>query len=845
MYIFRLLAVFSLICAAAYGDNLLHPGDPVLDRPTLTALGVQLPVSGDDNFNASVSMDYRIAGTQAWQPALPLFRVHPETVAGYTVAPQFGGSVFDLRPATTYEIRLHAVDPDGLDQTWTLTQTTRDVPKDPANPRQRRVTDAASLASAVGAAAPGDIITLANGFYQGAFRVVAEGTPANPIVIRGESQDGVVVDAGNCPDCNVFEVYGAGYVHLERMTIQNGVRGIRFQSTGATGNVVRQVHIRNTTLGIGGREGQFDFYIADNILEGRLLWPQNDLDDNAAHANDDGIAVWGSGHVVAHNRIGGYGDAMKTQQDGARANDFYGNQILYSYDNGIELDGSEGNTRALRNLFLNCFATLSVQPIHGGPSYLLRNIVVNVVDEQLKFHALAVTPPQEPSGVLVYNNTFLTPGGRELNVQTPATSHYFEIENNLFISAPGGGPFVVDWTGPIDHGVFDYNGYYPDGVFRFNDPLRGGLFSSRNFATLKSAGMEPHGMLVTASPFASGLVPPASYTELVASADVTLAAGSVALDAGRLLPNVNDTYRGAGPDLGALELGCPLPSYGPRPAGVDETNEVLGCGIVPPPPPTVYTSVSVAPGLATAEPSQTLQFVATTTPAGGKVTWSLTPARGSISASGVYTAPSDALLGETITVRAVVTSNPAIGGSALVTLDAPVSVSLTPARIVLAASATQQFSAAVSGAVDKSVRWSLSPALGSISPSGLYTPPASTNGEMVMVTATSVADPTQSATATLVLPVPAPPPPTGPVTVTISPGYTTLQAGATLQLKATVTNAQDGHVTWRVSPGGGTITPDGFYQAPASVRRATTVTISAQSVANPRAVGVAILVILR
>ena len=36
-------------------------------------------------------------------------------------------------------------------------------------------------------------------------------------------------------------------------------------------------------------------------------------------------------------------------------------------------------------------------------------------------------------------------------------------------------------------------------------------------------------------------------------------------------------YRGAAPDLGALERGCPLPIYGVRPEGIDETNEPIGC----------------------------------------------------------------------------------------------------------------------------------------------------------------------------------------------------------------------------------------------------------------------------
>ncbi|MES1260249.1 MAG: hypothetical protein ABUS49_00840 [Acidobacteriota bacterium] len=838
MYFIRLLVLSGLACASLYGDNLLHPGNPVFDRPTLTALGIQLPVSGDDNFNASVSVQFRVSGTQTWRDALPLFRVHPETVAGYTVAPQFGGSIFDLKPATKYDVRLHAVDPDGLDQTWVLTGTTRAVPGDPVYPNIRYVNDEASLTNALATAAPGDVITLANGIYHGTFRLVADGTPDNPIVIRGVSDDGVIVDGGNCVGCNILEVYGAGYVHVERMTMRNADRAIRFQTGGAIGNVVRRVHIVNTTLGIGGRAGQLDSYIADNTLEGRLVWPQVYFDDGGLHADDDGIAVWGSGHVVAHNRISGYGDAMKTSQDGARANDFYGNDVLYTYDNGVELDGSEGNTRALRNRFMNTFATLSVQPVHGGPSYILRNVVVNVMNEQLKFHALAYYPPEEPSGVLVYHNTFVSPPSTELNLQTTATSHYFEIENNLFIAPPYSGPDAVDWTGGIDQGVFDYNGYYPDGIFRFNNPLLGGYFRQANLASLQGVGMEPHGLIAGGPLFASGLTAPNTYLGLMAPADASLAAGSVALDAGRVLPNINDNYQGAGPDLGALERGCPAPVYGPRPAGQDETNEVTGCAVAP----QVTTSVSVSPGSAVLAASQSQQFTGTTTPGGGAVSWQITPSRGSISAGGVYTAPADALLGEQVTVQAVSNSNAAISGSAVVRLTAPVTVTLTPAVATMDASRMQQFTASVAGAVDKTLTWSLDPAVGSISASGLYTGPAASNGGIVVVTATSKADPTRSASAAIILP--APPPPSGPVTVTISPATPSVHAGGTLQFNAAVANTTNTRVTWRVSPDTGSISATGLYRAPASVYRATTVTISAQSSANPWIVGIASVVVL-
>jgi len=47
---------------------------------------------------------------------------------------------------------------------------------------------------------------------------------------------------------------------------------------------------------------------------------------------------------------------------------------------------------------------------------------------------------------------------------------------------------------------------------------------------------------------------------------MTLTAACPAVDAGLILPNINDGFAGTAPDLGAYELGQPLPSYGPRPA---------------------------------------------------------------------------------------------------------------------------------------------------------------------------------------------------------------------------------------------------------------------------------------
>jgi len=49
------------------------------------------------------------------------------------------------------------------------------------------------------------------------------------------------------------------------------------------------------------------------------------------------------------------------------------------------------------------------------------------------------------------------------------------------------------------------------------------------------------------------------------SLDFRLRPNARAVDAGMILPNVNDGFTAKAPDLGALEFGRPIPIYGPRP----------------------------------------------------------------------------------------------------------------------------------------------------------------------------------------------------------------------------------------------------------------------------------------
>jgi MYXO-CTERM domain-containing protein len=55
----------------------------------------------------------------------------------------------------------------------------------------------------------------------------------------------------------------------------------------------------------------------------------------------------------------------------------------------------------------------------------------------------------------------------------------------------------------------------------------------------------------------------------------------MALDRGVVLPGLDEGFGGSAPDLGALELGCAAPVYGPRPIGTEENEAPIDCTITP------------------------------------------------------------------------------------------------------------------------------------------------------------------------------------------------------------------------------------------------------------------------
>ena len=175
-------------------------------------------------------------------------------------------------------------------------------------------------------------------------------------------------------------------------------------------------------------------------------------------------------------------------------------------------------------------------------------------------------------------------------------------------------------------------------------------------------------------------------------------------------------------------------------------------------PPPAVVRITISPTSASVNAGGTQQFTATVTGSTNTaVTWQVNSVPngnstvGTISTSGLYTAPTTVPSPATVTITAVSQADTSKTASAAVTVV--IGVAVTPSSATVAAGGTQQFSAAVTGTANAAVTWQVdgvtggNAAVGTILTSGLYTAPISPPGT-VTITAVSQADTSASGTAT-------------------------------------------------------------------------------------------------
>ena len=456
-------------------------------------------------------------------------------------------------------------------------------------------------------AQPGDTLLLHAGLYKserlnyvdpmmtpfdGSMSLTLKGTPDKPITIKSAGDGEVIFDgAGNH---RLFDVMASRHHIFDGLTIRNTDVAIfagQKEVLGAVGLTVKNCRFENVGFGIWTENaGSSDFYIADNLFLGRddrfrligwtgPLWASAGAYGSHLLTSYYAIKVYGPGHVIAHNAIAYFHDGLGISTYGtpeadperqASSIDIYNNDIHLSNDDIMETDGGVHNIRVFNNRGVNAAqGGYSSQPVFGGPVYFYRNILYNVpTGVAFKFSA-------KPAGMFVYHNTIIA----EQTVRDPYSNAHFR--NNLFLGRDTPDRGIMAWANATDAYSSDYNGFRPNkGVtpqYAWLAPAKGESLYEPKPADWKmysslsefraATGQEAHGIEVDFDIFENLGPPDPSKRHAVYHAmdlNFRLKPGSKAVDAGVLIPTINEDFAGRAPDLGALELGAPAPKYGPR-----------------------------------------------------------------------------------------------------------------------------------------------------------------------------------------------------------------------------------------------------------------------------------------
>ncbi|MEO5997879.1 MAG: hypothetical protein ABIN89_14135, partial [Chitinophagaceae bacterium] len=451
------LIILLFLPALSQAQNKVQGGKFIIEPPTLENLGFEWYIEGDHNRNATVKVEYRMASTdKEWKKGMPLLRIGGEHIerAGidFTSPHMFAGSILDVSSNTNYEARFTLEDPDGVEgeAVKVVNVATRVEPKAASGGRVRHVyseyytgekeeMNYPGLVSAYNGSKdtkgdwyvvsedmvqPGDIIKIHGGIYEGdrlnypdwnnipfdgTYFLTAKGTAERPIVIEAAGDGEVIFDGAGA--ANLFNVMATTHHIFQGLTFRNVGRVFdagRKNLAGASDLTIRNCRFENVGEGLLTEyAGSKNFLIQDNVIIGRddryrlYGWSadRKGFIPYKTHLLDSyyGIKVYGSGHVIAHNSIAFFHDAIglstygtpeKDQELKAVSIDIYNNDLHLLVDDFIEADGGVHNIRVMRNRGVNAGENgISAQPVFGGPAYYIRNILYNIPQgSALKIH---------------------------------------------------------------------------------------------------------------------------------------------------------------------------------------------------------------------------------------------------------------------------------------------------------------------------------------------------------------------------------------------------------------------------------------------------------------------------
>ena len=630
-------------------EDLAGGGTAVSDidiHATFHNVGVQVNISGDDNNNATATLEANINGA-GFEIIHPLSKVYTN---------RFVGSVFSLPPETNVEVRVTVSDPDGVTngvQTASITTRSEQIPISTGNTihvaktgsdgsgNGSEVNPFATIQHAVNQTNPGSTVLIHAGTYHEQVEMPwgEGGTPTNPITIKSAAGESVILDGtdaayndaaawtdegDNLYSISLSDTYYVGVDgnRLWRYDSLNDLKNLIYSTDGGffadtsasklylklpnnaapTGHqisvstldyafqlwntphiIIDGLTFRNfnadafsSALAISDTSSQI--WVVNNLFENMEtpIFLEGYVEDLVVMSNefsDQGVTVFdwdnvkevqwwlergsifpsndgytGKGIIFYKNNIHDMFDGIKIVGNDILTypnnSDVEGNLFYHLSDDGVEADGYSSNARILNNRFEKMLVGVSVAPALGGPTYIIRNLMVDLQNVAFTdYETTAVkfnVGDEDPSGeIFVYHNTATTveAGQAAFSVTNDSGWQHLTIKNNIWSGTAYGFYYWLSNDLPL---VEDYDLLHSNSEFLT-------LFQENEYPTAASyfnaTGLCEH--CATGNPLFAD----------EASGQYQLTENSPGVDQALSIPGINDGHLGTSPDMGRYEFG--------------------------------------------------------------------------------------------------------------------------------------------------------------------------------------------------------------------------------------------------------------------------------------------------
>ena len=257
-----------------------------------------------------------------------------------------------------------------------------------------------------------------------------------------------------------------------------------------------------------------------------------------------GSQTTGRGNVIRRNVFHDYFDgfsACPSETAGVtNETDVYQNLVHNVGDDGMEADGQCGNVRIWSNTFHDVLDGISLAPAYVGPVYAIRNLIYRVGAGNSSYSGTSFKMSSnggQSGPMYLFHNTAdaVLADGYGLDINQPGTWKLLYARNNIWV----GTKYALHKSLSSQSADLDYDGLWN------TDSGDLAQWDGTYYPTLAelaaATGQEEHGLDVSPG-FADA-----------ARGNYALEATSELIDAGLVIPGINDDYMGFAPDMGAFE----------------------------------------------------------------------------------------------------------------------------------------------------------------------------------------------------------------------------------------------------------------------------------------------------